>query len=179
MATVTQEKWRDVPGHEGLYEVSTEGRVRSTRRRGTSGKLLARKRAKRGGYLTVSLLRNCEQTTRPVHSLVLEAFAGPRPTGAEIRHLDGDPSNARLSNLAYGTHSENVRDKRKHGTDHNVAKTHCPLGHPYDEENTYVLPSRPGSRYCKTCSRTRGLARYHAKRKAAVDHPDYRPEWRP
>jgi NUMOD4 motif/HNH endonuclease len=157
-------RWKPVPGYEGLYEVSTEGQVRSFRRRGTSGKVLSRGHAKRGGYLTVSLLRGCHQSTRPVHSLVLEAFVGPRPEGAEIRHLDGDPTNARLSNLAYGTRSENVLDKRRHGTDHNVAKTHCPQGHPYDEANTYVLPSRPHARYCRECSRRRSLARYHTSR---------------
>jgi hypothetical protein len=178
MATVSMEQWRTIPGYEGLYEVSDQGRVRSARRRGTSGKVLAHKQAKRGGYLTVSLLRNCKQTTRPVHSLVLGAFVGLRPADAEIRHFDGDPTNACLSNLAYGTHSENVLDKREHGTDHNVAKTHCPQGHPYDGENTYVLPSRPGARYCKACSRARGLARYHAKRAAAADHPDYQEAWR-
>lgn len=161
---MSPEEWRAVPGYEGLYEVSNEGRVRSMKRRGTSGKVLAHKRAQRGGYLTVSLLRHCEQTTRPVHSLVLEAFVGPRPAGAEIRHLDGDPTNARLGNLAYGTHSENARDKRAHGTDHNVAKRNCPQGHPYDAENTYVLPSRPGARYCRPCQRERSLRRYHARK---------------
>lgn len=166
MAFLTSERWRVVPGYEGLYEVSDAGRIRSTRRRGTAGGLLTHKVTKRGGYLTVSLLRGCEQTTRPVHSVVLEAFVGPRPHGVEIRHLDGDPTNASLANLVYGTRSENGLDKRAHGTDHNVAKTHCPQGHPYDEANTYVLPSRPGARYCRECSRKSALRRYHAKRAA-------------
>lgn len=34
------------------------------------------------------------------------------------------------------------------------ARTHCPRGHPYDEENTYVIPSS-GGRVCRTCARER------------------------
>ena len=30
-------------------------------------------------------------------------------------------------------------------------KTHCPQGHPYDAENTYVTPA--GHRYCRVCNR--------------------------
>jgi hypothetical protein len=59
-----------------------------------------------------------------VHRLVLEAFVGPCPDGMECRHLDGNPSNNRLDNLAWGTHSENERDKVRHGTSGTV----CQLG---------------------------------------------------
>ena len=34
----------------------------------------------------------------------------------------------------------------------NRNKTHCPKGHPYNEENTYIRPGRVG-RSCRTCSR--------------------------
>jgi hypothetical protein len=37
----------------------------------------------------------------------------------------------------------------------NVAKTHCPQGHPYDEANTYVSPS-DGGRHCRTCMGWKG-----------------------
>lgn len=35
----------------------------------------------------------------------------------------------------------------------NRSKTHCPEGHPYDEENTYTPPT--GGRYCRACMRRR------------------------
>lgn len=79
--------------------------------------------------------------------------------------MDGNRSNPALANLAYGTRSENNHDKREHGTDHNVVKTHCPKGHPYNEENTYVLPSRPGARYCRACHRVSSLRRYNRTRR--------------
>jgi hypothetical protein len=147
------EEWRAIPGWEGCYEVSSWGRVRSLpgpRRRPGLRKLY---QAKRGGYLAVSLCR--ENRSRPyvVHKLVALAFLGPRPEGLEVRHLDGDPLNPHLSNLKYGTSSENKRDLLKHGRHHHVRKTHCPHGHPYSLENTYV--NHRGWRWCNTCRRQR------------------------
>lgn len=51
-----------------------------------------------------------------VHALVLSAFVGPRPTGMEACHGDGDGLNNRLGNLRWDTHAENVKDSIKHGT---------------------------------------------------------------
>ena len=53
---------------------------------------------------------------RFVHRLVLEAFVGTCPEGMECRHLDGDPGNNRLENLAWGSPKENYADSLQHGT---------------------------------------------------------------
>jgi hypothetical protein len=50
-----------------------------------------------------------------VHSVVMLAFKGVRPPGLEVRHLDGNPKNNALSNLAYGTASQNRMDAYEHG----------------------------------------------------------------
>jgi hypothetical protein len=52
-----------------------------------------------------------------IHSLILEAFIGPRPPGLECRHLDGNSMNNRLDNLCWGTQRENMADRVRHGTD--------------------------------------------------------------
>lgn len=65
------------------------------------------------GYLWVNLGRGRQ---RAIHSLVAQAFLGTMPEGLECRHLDGDKLNCKLSNLAYGTQSENFNDRRRHGT---------------------------------------------------------------
>lgn len=49
------------------------------------------------------------------HALVAEAYHGPRPPGADIRHLNGDPGDDRPENLAYGTRAENAADTVSHG----------------------------------------------------------------
>ena len=48
--------------------------------------------------------------THYIHALVAAAFIGPRPEGHDIIHLDGDPTNLHVDNLAYVTRSERMRD---------------------------------------------------------------------
>lgn len=50
-----------------------------------------------------------------VHRLVAAAFIGPCPDGFQVRHLDGDPKNNRVENLAYGTAKQNSQDMIDHG----------------------------------------------------------------
>jgi DNA-binding transcriptional regulator YiaG len=64
------------------------------------------------GYIYV----RCHGKSRLLHSLILEAFKGPRPLKTECCHNDGNPVNNRLDNLRWGTHQENQRDALRHGT---------------------------------------------------------------
>lgn len=89
--------------------------------------------------------------TRKVHVAVLEAFVGPRPEGMQALHNNGDPSDNTVENLRWGTASDNMKDKSLHGNNHFANRTHCPHGHEYTEENTFV--SRDNRRYCRTCQR--------------------------
>jgi hypothetical protein len=69
-------------------------------------------------YRAVGLRVDNIRTRRTIHSLVLEAFVGPRPPGSVTRHLNGCPDDNRLENLAWGTHSENILDMDRHGRMH-------------------------------------------------------------
>lgn len=111
------EQWRDVPGYEGRYQVSDLGRVRSLDRRvpcahGATrqmrGRVLRPAGQKSDPHLRVVLEHH--GPGQLVHRLVAAAFLGPCPDGQEVRHLDGDPTNNRLDNLAYGTRTENILD---------------------------------------------------------------------
>ena len=50
-----------------------------------------------------------------VHRLVLRTFVGEPIPGDVARHIDGNPENNRLENLAWGTPAENNRDMVRHG----------------------------------------------------------------
>ena len=102
------ETWRDIPGYEGRYMVSDDGRVRSL----VTGVIL-RQALDADGYLLVSLTQ--PKRTAKVHHLVLSAFAEPRPPGAITRHLNGVRSDNRLHNLVWGTPQENADDRTRHG----------------------------------------------------------------
>jgi hypothetical protein len=146
---MTVEEWRPVPGYPN-YMASSAGRIVSH--------LGKRPYEMRGGfnqhgYRLVQLRNSDGKITRTVHRLIALAFFGDLPPGMQIRHLDGDHTNNAISNLRYGTASENILDEVSHGRHNMARKTHCPAGHPYDEVNTKVIPSRPNARYCRTCQR--------------------------
>lgn len=156
------EEWRPVPGHEGSYEVSNHGRVRSLDR---TIKTKAGVRKHRKGQMLTHMPNNMGYSRVGisdkkvlVHHLVLDAFVGPRKPGQECRHLDGNPKNNQLSNLAWGTHSENINDKVTHGTDHQRRKTHCPRGHKLEEPNLGRSMMKRGSRNCRACAHARSYA---------------------
>lgn len=151
------ERWRAIPGWEGLYEVSDLGRVRSLdhqgRRQFHRGRILKELVVTRTGYRGVGLHRDGSVEQAYVHELVLRAFVGPRPEGFQTRHLNGQNTDNRLANLKYGTPVENAADKVLHGTARTrlTVATHCKRGHPFDEENT-IYP-RGGGRNCRECRR--------------------------
>lgn len=161
------EAWRPVPGYEGRYEVSDRGRVRSLPRRDMRGRRIDSRllsiNTHPSGHQSVKLSHDGKYCAAKVHRLVLMAFIGPAPDGHEACHNDGDPGNNHLSNLRWGTRSDNLRDRVRHGVHHQAIKTHCPQGHPYDAANTYVCSD--GRRMCRTCLADRTRARRREARR--------------
>ncbi|WP_186092288.1 HNH endonuclease [Burkholderia gladioli] len=104
------EQWRAVIGWP--YEVSDEGRMRSTRTGETLKPYL-----NPCGYLYVKLRCNGARKAFRLHRLVATAFHGECPgPGFIAAHNDGDSLNNRAGNLRWATHHENMLDKRAHGT---------------------------------------------------------------
>jgi hypothetical protein len=96
---------RPIPGFSG-YFITDTGRVWSSY---THRWLLPQQN--RHGHWYTHLRKNGISIFRFIHRLVLEAYVGPRSqTHPQCRHLDGNPSNNCLANLAWGTPAENVRD---------------------------------------------------------------------
>lgn len=118
------ENWKPIPGLEGRYEVSDQGRVRSYVSLGCrpgrrDAAVLLKPSTSSNGYLVVSLGRG---RRRYVHHLVLEAFVGPRPDGMHACHANDDGLDARLDNLSYQTPRSNAYQRTLHGTSNRGTK---------------------------------------------------------
>ncbi len=166
------EEWRSVVGYEGIYEVSSKGRVRSLDRMVHNGRALHPKAgqllsAYRGNYSKVRLKRGDGGRTWNVHTLVALAFLGLCPEGMEVCHNNGDPHDNRLSNLRYDTHVANSLDRREHGTAYRRRDAdECFHGHPYAEGSFYI-DKQCGKRVCLICDAERGARKRQADREAA------------
>ena len=124
------EIWKDIPGYEGIYQVSTLGRVKSldhvvvqcwgkgASERTYKGRLIKPCRfKKKRAYVYVDLSKDGRVLRFSVHKLVLTTFVGPCPDGMVACHFpDPNPENNCLNNLRWDTRSANEADKEIHGT---------------------------------------------------------------
>ncbi len=106
------EEWKDVPGYEGLYKISSLGRVFSVRRRNVNGRgytggYCLKPRTYRNGYKFTGLSKNGEVKNVTIHRLVAESFVDNPEGKLEVNHIDGDKENNAASNLEWCTRSEN------------------------------------------------------------------------
>jgi protein gp37 len=104
---------RPIPGYDG-YAVTTHGEVLGKRADTRGGMKMD---AGEQGHMRVMLYPTGERPGRRelVHRLVLTTFVRPARPGEQACHRNGDPSDNRLSNLYWGTQSDNWRDRLAHG----------------------------------------------------------------
>lgn len=86
------------------------------------------------------------------HRFAYELLVGPIPDGLHIDHLCRNRRCVNPDHLEPVTCRENVL-RGVSNSARNARKTHCPQGHPYDDENTYITPV--GGRNCRACKRAR------------------------
>lgn len=108
-----------------------------------------------------------EGYTRPAHRWLYEQENEPVPDGYEPDHRCRRRNCVNLLHIEIVTQAENVRRGGIYRQGHaygnaviNVAKTHCPKNHPYDEANTRMYRGR---RNCRACAREG----WHSRKKAA------------
>ena len=90
------EVWRDIPGWEGLYQVSSIGRVKALTKTYvicnssvvTKKEKILRTRPMRDGYRRIELNHNGESRSYPVHRLVAMAFIDNPDNKPHIDHIN-------------------------------------------------------------------------------------------
>jgi len=108
-----------------------------------------------GGYGMFAPLTDGEPAKVMAHRWAYEHAVGAIPAGLDIDHLCRNRACVNPVHLEPVTREENIRRAA-------AVKTHCPHGHEYTPENTYV---RPGTvhRHCRTCAHDQELARANQK----------------
>lgn len=110
-----EEIWKDIPGYEGLYQVSNLGRIKSLDRkykckngleRTIKGKIMSP--GYNYHYLQVRLNKNFEKKMFMVHRLMWETFNGSIPEDMEVNHIDENKTNNCLENLNLLSHKDNI-----------------------------------------------------------------------
>lgn len=118
-----QEFWVDVLGYEGLYQVSSFGRVKSLERFPV-GKDFVKRRVNQlilkptlfnNGYFAVSLRRDDKTTKFSVHRLVALSFIPNPENKPQVNHKNGIKSDNGIDNLEWATSSENINHALKNG----------------------------------------------------------------
>jgi predicted XRE-type DNA-binding protein len=107
------EIWLDIIGYEGLYQVSSFGRVRSVSRKTSQGhwikgKVLKQMKCKKG-YCRLTLYKDKGKKTKKVHRLVALAHIPNPDKKPEINHKDGLKDHNEATNLEWATAKENTR----------------------------------------------------------------------
>ena len=98
---------KDIKNYEGLYAVTSCGKVWSYRR-----KKFLKPAANKDGYLRVTLSKNKKQKSFLIHRLVAEAYLDNPNNYETVDHIDFDRTNNCLNNLQWMSHSENSRKRR-------------------------------------------------------------------
>ncbi|AMN35505.1 NUMOD4 motif-containing HNH endonuclease [Clostridium perfringens] len=109
------EEWKFIKGYEGLYKVSSLGRVKSLTRQikrktgnyKIQGKLLSLIKMK-NGYLRVGLYKNKKYKLYAVHRLVAEAFLDNSNNFPQVNHKNEVKTDNRVENLEWTTREENI-----------------------------------------------------------------------
>lgn len=117
------------------------------------------------GYGRLTISNNGKKRTRAAHRVSYETFIGDIPEGLTIDHLCRNRKCINPDHLEAVTIGENVR-RGNPLWKQEMARTHCPYGHEYSEDNTYRYKTRHGGicRNCKTCMKARSVQRNIDKR---------------
>lgn len=102
------EEWKDIQGYDGLYQVSSYGRVKRIFYKKNKSNTILKPAKDCCGYMRCSLCKDSVSKTYKVHRLVAQAFI-PNGENNEVNHKNGLRDDNRVENLEWVTHLTNIR----------------------------------------------------------------------
>ena len=116
------EQWKDIPGFDGIYEASTEGRIRSKEGKTTVSRIhgirhwkqriikqkWARRKNGKSSDARVALWKEGKPHYFLVSRLIALTWCDGYTEGATVNHIDGDPANNAAENLEWLSLQENI-----------------------------------------------------------------------
>ena len=116
-----EEIWKDIPGYEGVYQVSNLGQVKSlqmwssVQRRYCQREKIMKQYQSTTGYFQINLKTEGTRKLGLVHRLVAQAFIPNPDNKPQVNHKDGNKRNNSVSNLEWVTNAENMDHARANG----------------------------------------------------------------
>lgn len=119
------EIFKDIPGYEGIYQVSNFGRIKSFK---FNKEKILKNRLDPYGYYQVILRKDNKSKNYRVHSLVVLAFynfEANKKFERQIDHIDRNPLNNNLENLRIVSATENQLNKNGYGVSKHKHISYC------------------------------------------------------
>ena len=110
-----QEKWKDIKGYEGLYQISNTGKVKSVNKH-----IILKPSKNRKGYLHIILCKNGKTKVGRIHRLVAQAFIPNAENKEQVNHINGIKTDNNVENLEWCTNGENQKHAFSLGLQTNV-----------------------------------------------------------
>lgn len=104
------EIWKDIENFEGLYQISSKGRIRRITKTGKKKILKQFLDPSIGGYCRVNLCKNGKPCKAKPHQLVAQAFIPNPDNKPHVDHINTDRTDNRVENLRWVTHKENMNN---------------------------------------------------------------------
>lgn len=109
-----KEVFKDIPGYEGLYQVSNLGRVKSLNYRHTRKEKIMTPQNNGHGYLHIKIYNNNKRHCYYVHRLVAQTFIENPDNLPQVNHKDLNRQNNKVSNLEWCSIEYNNTYAEKH-----------------------------------------------------------------
>lgn len=168
---MTEEIWKDIEGFEGIYQISSHGRARTSYKKGSQSRYyvsgnfeLLKNIIRNNGYYFVTLRKKGIIKQCTIHRLVAEAFIPNENKYKDVNHINGIKTDNNVGNLEWCTRKHNIRHAFELGlnriSDSQRRKAMRPIELTYPNGSVKIIES------VKEAARIVGYAHYNSIYKA-------------